>query len=459
MSYRLEWKGSPNFTPGSQTKAFYGRPRTIEMGAGHWWDDPSRGPSHSGVVNTFLNPARQASAHAVVSAGLVTEMVRQGDTAWCTNSANPYTYAIEVDPRITQGGQVAEDIMKTLTEYIADKGFHNLDWKPHKFWFSTACNPIGWGEVMRRAKLEYAAKHAPAPPAVPEWKRNLRAYGPTKLRLKAGASGHLLNLNNVNEAIKTLPQGTQLDVKGITSVGGHNYLLSAYAMDNGQANGVREWEFEQIPPPTPEWLQNLVDVEDVKLMVLPAEGTQVVHLLTGANITPLAKGTWVDIAKKTVVGGKTYLISKYSVENVLPNGILQEHLGVPVVVPPVTKPEWLEKWEDIADVTMYTRVKAPLVNLLDGSTVKEIEINQPIEVASTTEWHGQKYAITKYSTDKKEARGIALVNLDKDPIKEPETPVEPDPEKPVEDLIRENNNLLKQILALVQWIFNKLGGK
>jgi hypothetical protein len=108
---------------------------------------------------------------------------------------------------------------------------------------------------------------------------------------------------------------------------------------------------------------------------------------------------------------------------------------------------------------MYLRVKAPLVNLLDGSTIKELDINTEFDLASTTEWHGQKYAISKYSTDRKEARGVALVHLDKDPIKEPETPAEPDPEKPVDDLIRENNSLLKQILAMVQWIFNKLGGK
>ncbi len=451
MSYQLEWKPSPNYTPGNQTQAFYGRPRTIEFGAGHWWGDPNAGYSHQGVINTFLNPARQASAHAVVSAGRVTEMVRQGDTAWCTNNANPFTFAIELKPNMTAADQ------ETVAEYIADKGFHNIPWKPHKTWFATGCNPLDWEGIRQRAVQIYNDKHAPAPPAVPEWKKNLQKINNVTL-FAIDDQTPLRNLANVTQVIKNFGKGTSFEIAAKTKVGNYEYYLTKYAYENGTGQGFDLYELKPEDPPVPEWQRNIVDIEDVELMVLPAEGTQVVNLNDGKAITPLAKGTWINIAKKTTVGGKVYLISKYSVDNAMPNGILQDHLGVPVVVPPVTKPEWLENWLDIEDVTMYTRVKAPLVNLLDGTTIKEIEINTPIEVASTTEWHGQKYAITKYSTDKQEARGIALVNLDKDPIKDPETPAEPDPEKPTDDLIRENNSLLKQLLALVQWIVDKLKG-
>lgn len=447
MSYKLEFIQSPNYTPGSQTKAFYGRPRTIEFGAGHWWGDPNAGYQHQGIINTFLNPARQASAHAVVSAGRVTEMVRSWDTAWCTNNANPFTFAIELKPNMT-----AED-RETVAEYIADKGYHNIPWKPHKTWFNTGCNPLDWEGIRARAAQIVAERNTPK---VKEVRRDV--YNPLK-KFQVTKDTYLYNIpgGSVNNN-KVYKVGEFIDIaQALFFTDGSVYYRTKYSSDNELPTGFRTDVMKEYVP-TPEWEKNIVDVEDVKLMVLPAEGTQVYNLADGKAITPLAKGTWVDIAKKTTVGGKVYLISKYSVDNALPNGILQEALGVPVEPPKETKPEWLEKWLDIEDVVMYTRVKAPLVNLIDGSTIKEIEINQPIEVASTTEWHGQKYAITKYSTDKKEARGIALVNLDKDPIKEPETPAEPDPEKPTEDLIKENNSLLKQLLALVNQILNFLKG-
>lgn len=426
MSYKISFTQSPNYTPNAQTKAFYGRPRTIEFGAGHWWDAPERQPSFAGTINTLMNPARQASAHAVVTAGEVRELVRAEDTSWCTGSANPYTVSIETDPRITIGGQAAENVMATLAEYIADKGWHNLTWRPHKYWMTTGCNPIDWNEVMRRAKEVWQQKYGA--PVVPEWKKNLSAITPVKLQLKSGASGHLLNLNNVNEAIKTLPQGTVLDVKGRTVVGGHVYLLSAYAMDNGQANGVREWEFEPIPAPVPEWQRNLKDITPVKLTVLAAQ-TALVNLNDLSTIKQLGQGTVIDFVKTTTVGGVEYLLSSYSATNAMPNGIKRADVGVPAQPPVNEKPEWLKNWKDIEDVKMYTRADTDLVNLVDGSTIKVIPRGTEVAVASSTEWHGQKYAITEYSTGKQLGQGIRIDDLDMKPVGDG-TPTEPAPEQP-----------------------------
>lgn len=465
MSYKLSFIQSPNFTPGSQTLSIYGRPRSIDFGAGHWWDDPLRWPSLAGVINTFLNAARQASAHAVVDAGEVIEMVRQWDTAWATNNANPYTYAIEVNPQIIymwrEGGdkELARRIFETLCEYIADKGFHNLQWFPHNHWWSTGCNPIDWNAVMARARQIVADRQAPAPD--PQWKKNMKKINNITM-YAIDDTTPLRNLANTPQVIKNFSKGTSFEIAAQTQVGDYIYYLTKYAYENNTGQGFDTYELQatdpNAPPLVPEWQRNIVDIDDIKLMVLPAEGTQVVHLATGANITPLAKGTWVDIAKKTTVNGKVYLISKYSIDNALPNGILMSDLGIPVEPPKQEKPEWLQNWEDIEDVTMYTRVKTPLVNLIDGSTIKEIEINIPVEIASATTWHGQRYLITKYATSKGDASGIPLANLDKDPIKQPEVPAQPDPQKPVEDLIRENNSILKQLLALVQWIVDKLKG-
>lgn len=358
MGYRIEWKPSPNFTPGNQSQAYYGRPRTIEFGAGHWWGSPTAGYSHAGVVNTFLNPARQASAHAVVSEGLVTEMVRPHDISWATNNANPFTVSIELKPNMTPGDK------ETCAEYIADKGWHNLPWRPHNTWWNTACNPLPWGEIMTRAKQIHAAKHAPA------------------------------------------------------------------------------------PAPTPEWIRNLVDIQDVKLQVLVAS-TTVINLNTGQPVgSPIPQKTWVDFAKKTVVGGKTYLISNYSVTNAMPNGILEAHVGLPTPTPPVEdKPEWLKNWEDIADVTMYARADSDVVNLITGATVGTVKRGTPVDVASATTWHGQQYFITKYSTDKKLPHGMRVLDLDMKPVDPVPTPIPP--AVPNEELIKEIKGLWQKILELM----------
>lgn len=465
MSYKLEWKASPNFTPASQTQAFYGQPRVIKFGAGHWWNTPEAGARHDGIVSIFLNPARQAAAHAVVSAGRVTEMVRDKDTAWCTNNANPYTYAIELDPRVmwkwTSSGankSLGEEIFETVSEYIADKGYHNLAWYPHKKWFTTQCNPIHWTEIMARAKAIYAAKHAPVPSV--SWKP---VEKPRKMVAVRDTS--VYELPAVKAIGDTIKKGTLVDIASKTS--GGSWLRSAYSTAKNLNQGIKTVDMGEVPPPEPpkpEWIKNLVDIVDVKLMVL--QPTAVIYdLNTGKAVgSPIPKGTWVDVAKQTVVAGKTYLISRYASDNAMPNGILQSDLGLPAPDPipptPQPEPEWLKNWQDIADVDMYTRkADVEVVNLLDGKTISKIAaMGTKVAIASSTEWMGQKYLITEYSTGKKLPNGIRLVDLDIKPVVPSDQPVPADPDKPVDDLIKENNGLLKQILALLQQIWDKLKG-
>lgn len=458
MSYTKEFIQSPNFTPNAQVRAAYGRPRTIEFGAGHWWGLPTAGYQHQGIINTFLNAARQASAHAIVSAGRVTEMVRDQDVAWATNNANPFTFSIEVDPRIMLGGATAEAIMATLAEYIADKGYHNLQWKPHNTWWSTQCNPIDWGEVMRRAKAVVAARNQPV---IPEWKKNLRKIDNVTL-FAIDDNTPLRNLASTAQVIKNFAKGTSFEIAAITRVGDYEYYLTKYAYENNTGQGFDLYELKTADAPKPvqpEWIRNLKDIAPVKLQVLPAQ-TPIVHLETLAVIKQLGQGTWVDFVKTTTVNGVEYLLSSYSATNTMPNGIKRADVGLPVVVPeePVKeKPEWLKNWKDIVDETMYTRSDANLVNLLDGSTIKVIPRGTAVEIASATEWHGQEFLITKYSTEKEEARGIALSDLDKKPtlpvvVTDPieEDPTAPDPVIITDPSVLERLNWLEKAVKAIQ---------
>lgn len=443
MSYRKEWKQSPNFTPGAQTSAIYGRGRTVEIGAGHWWGLPQAGYSHQGVVNSFLNAARQVSANAVLSSGLVTEMVRREDTSWCTGSANPYTYSIEVDPRIQSGDQ---GVRNTLVEYLADTGLCYLPWKPHKYWMQTECNPIDW-ESIRRDAVALAESRK-----LPSWKNGLETWSEQTWYTVEGAA--LRDLTNPGKVIKTFSKNTPILIKGKAYVAGKAYLLSKFAFENGTGQGISDSELSPnkiAEAEKPEWQRNLVDILPVKLMVIPSQ-TAVVNLKDLSVIKNIGQGTWIDFGKKTTVNGKTYLISSYSAANAMPNGILEDDVKVPAVPPKSEKPAWLEKWQDIVDVKMYARADTDLVDLVTGKSIKTIARATPVDISSTTEWHGQKYAITAYSTEKKLGQGIRLDDLDMKIVDSSSGAVSPAPEQPDIEEVKKKVTLLQAALDALKAI-------
>lgn len=446
MGYQYEYIQSPNYTPKGQTAAFYGRPRTIELGAGHWWGDPNAGYSHQGVINGFVNPARQVAAHLVVSAGRVTQMVNFEDTAWCTAKANPYTIAIEVDPRLHLGGALADQIKQTLMEAIANliiPKYGDLQWKPHNQLDNstgTVCNPLDWPSIRAGALAIYQGA------TTPEWKKNLKQIPDQTLLIKRDGAP-LRNLANVTEVIKTYAKGTPMLIAGETRVNGFRYLITQYGFVNGTGQGFDEYELETQAPPqpvVPEWQRNMKDITPVKLTVL-VQQTPIVNLNDLSTIKQLGQGTVIDFVKSTTVNGKEYLISSYSATNAQPNGIARTDVGVPAQPPVNDKPEWLKNWEDIADVDMYARADCELVNLVSGATVKVIPRGEKVEIASATYYLGKRYLITKYSTEKQIANGILIDDLDMKPINT--EPIEPSPTQPTID---ENVNwLVKAVKAIL----------
>lgn len=451
MGYKLSFTQSPNYTPNAQTKAFYGRPRTIEFGAGHWWDSPTVNPSFAGTINTLMNPARQASAHAVVTAGEVRELVRDQDVSWCTGSANPYTVSIECDPRITVGGQTAENVMATLAEYIADKGWHNLTWRPHKYWMNTGCNPIAWEEVMRRAKIVWNDKYNKPKVTV----ASHQVFSPAK-KMVFVRDTYLEDVSTAQAASsRVYKKGETVDeIAGITTMSnGWQFARTRFSVENSIGNGFPADSLAEVAPPAPEWQRNLKDITPVNLMVLVPQ-TPIVNLNDLSVIKQLGQGTNVDFTKMTTVQGVEYLLSSYSATNAMPNGIKRSDVGVPAQPPVNEKPEWLKNWKDIEDVKMYARADTDLVDLTDGRTIKVIPRGTEVAVASSTEWHGQKYAITEYSTGKQLGQGIRIDDLDMKPITNPDVPVEPAPEQPT---LEENVGwLVKAVKAILAFFGIKL---
>lgn len=455
MYYTLEKRLSPNFSRASEARAVWGRDRTFEAGAGHWWGLWQSNYSHAGVVNTFLNPARQGSANEVISDRLVTIMVDMPNIAWTTNSANPFTKSYEVDPQImhrwrpgatTAQVDKANRIFETVAQRMADTGDYIKPWYPHKKWWNTACNDIHWNELIDRARAIIQERQKPTAPKI-QWvgmdiPRKMVATHDVVVR-------DLKSNTNVGGVIKT---GTIVDFS--TKTNDSKYLRSVYSTSKNLDHGLETSKFGEIVPPKPpvaEWVQNVKDIKPIKLMVLVPQ-TQVIHLETLAEIKPLGQGTWIDFTRKTTVNGKTYLISQYSASKTMPNGILETHVGIPPE-PPQEKPEWLKNWRDIADVTMYTRVDAPVVNLLNGETVGTIDRGQAVAISSATEWHDQEYLMTVWATDRKQPHGIALVDLDMKPIEETK-PIEPVKPNPIEERLVGVERLVQQIIDFLKSIFS-----
>ena len=160
MSYNwLTQYNSPNYTPANRVQATWGRPRTIEAIAIHWWGDPNTNPSFEGVVNYLCRANGSSSAH-IVATGTgrrVACIVNLSDASWATNSANPYTISIECDPRCR------DEDYDVIAEVIAQlrQVYGNLPLVPHKQFVATACpGNYDLGRLNREAANKVAK---------PEW--------------------------------------------------------------------------------------------------------------------------------------------------------------------------------------------------------------------------------------------------------------------------------------------------
>lgn len=137
MAYNYESHPSPNFTANTDAQQVYGRPREFDAIAIHWWGDPAQNPTFEGVVAHLCDPTVQVAAHYVATGTgrRVAQLVDENNIAWATNSANPYTIAIECDPRCR------DQDYDVVAELIANiwKRRGGLPLVPHNKFVQTIC--------------------------------------------------------------------------------------------------------------------------------------------------------------------------------------------------------------------------------------------------------------------------------------------------------------------------------
>lgn len=258
---------SPNFTPNAKVKSAYGRARTIEAIAIHWWDDPSRNPSFEGVISTLVNPARQASAHFVATGTgrRVACLVNIPDASWATNNANPFTISIECDPRCR-----AEDY-DVIAELIAElrREYGPLPLEPHNKYKKTTACPGNYD--LKRLSAEADKKVAGAsfgtstgkpvvikPPVVtPPPVSSTPQYAPIY-----NATSYVANKDTnlydfvAKKNVKAFGVGSVIDIVAQAVIDGKTYLMTAYSYNGGNikaTTGFLSTDMEvKAPTPNPE---------------------------------------------------------------------------------------------------------------------------------------------------------------------------------------------------------------
>lgn len=429
--------------------------------------------SAESAVAVFQNPSRQASSTYVVSAtpGVVYQCVSENDTSWCDGNLASNRRSITVEHHGDwRNGYRNETVIQNAAQLVAwlrDRGIVT-HYRRHRDVsdVGTLCSadlPVEeiWNRATEIINKAYASTTPTPPPTTAAdlvWEKLAK---PVEYIFNKDAN--LWNFNATTHAKMTAVKGFKKNDR-VTIYGkvtnktvGSTYLLTEYSYTGKITNGFNQADLTVYVAPAPapvkpEWERNLKTIEAVKLMVLPAQ-TPIVNLVDLSVVKQLGQGTYVDFVATTTVAGVEYLISSWSHQNGVANGIKRADVGVPETPPNSEKPQWLENWYDIEDVDMYARADTDLVNLEDGSTVKVIERGTKIRIASMTEWFGHKYAITEYSTEKQEGRGIRLDDLDLKPVGD-DTPITPAPEQP--DIKEQVNWLVAAIKALLAFFGIKL---
>lgn len=153
-SYKFEYLPSSNKSPRANFADYNGSIDTIMLH--HWGVDGQR---HSTPVRWLRGVAagqsnKGSSAHYVVSAGLVTQLVQESEAAWHCVGRNGATIGVELRPEMSKGD------WKTAIELCADieERRGSMKYDTHGNNGSTAC-PGRWAKQVSRFVRDVNAEH------------------------------------------------------------------------------------------------------------------------------------------------------------------------------------------------------------------------------------------------------------------------------------------------------------
>ncbi|MCA9333896.1 N-acetylmuramoyl-L-alanine amidase [Candidatus Saccharibacteria bacterium] len=281
-SYGIEIKiASKNgwHTP-QEARNYYGRYDRMGI-TWHWWGDGSGASNHDNIVNYMNNQAAlgNKSVNYVLSDNKITLCVNPDNVAWASNSGNPTTVSVELQPTLG-----AEGYKKAgwLLDQLEQRYGRSLASFKHSYWTQTACpGSIDIGRIRAEAdkwkRGEYEPKPAPAPAPAPApvptpkppatVKLEIKDVPNKKVKLIRDAS--LWNLQFAKypdaQSVKTIPSGTEFEVSAVvTHPLGSKYYISEYSYAKGIPNGINVKDTDH---PDPETLNAPVSVPPVVIPV------------------------------------------------------------------------------------------------------------------------------------------------------------------------------------------------
>lgn len=266
MAYQfLAQYDSPSYTPQNECINTWGVPRKLYAPEGskiaiHWWGDPNTNPSIEGVISTLCNPNRQASAHFVATGTgrRVACLVNMPDASWATNSANPYTFSIECDPRCRD--EDYDVVAEVIAELRSDYG--DLPLVPHRNYISTACpGNYDLGRLDREARNKIAGEgfgnatnKVVTPPTPvdtrPEWEKRFVKYEAVKTMYAIDNITPLRGFNALADVITNYRTGQPFEILGETFIGSDKYYLTKWSVEHGKWNGFSDYELQATDPGT-----------------------------------------------------------------------------------------------------------------------------------------------------------------------------------------------------------------
>lgn len=253
---------SPNFTPQAQVSSVWiGQTRKLYASEGakiaiHWWGDPNTNPSFEGVISTLCNPNRGASSHFIATGTgrRVACLVNMPDASWATNSANPFTFSIECDPRCR------DEDYDVVAEVIAElrKEYGDLPLVPHRDYNATACpgnydlNRLNAEARKKIAGSEFGTSSNPAPvipvDSRPVWEKNFVRYPNVKVMYAIDNITPLRGFSSLNDVISNYRLGQPFDIMGETTIGADKYYLTKWSIENNKWNGFNSYELQDTVP-------------------------------------------------------------------------------------------------------------------------------------------------------------------------------------------------------------------
>ena len=151
-AYTLTKRLSPNRGP---------RSRKITRIVIHHWDDPAKRPTFGGTVRWLLTRGTSVSAHYVVEAGRVHELVPESQVAWHAKGGNSDSIGIEINPRQHDGDyETAAQLIREIRSRHGD-----LPLVRHRDVKGSSTSCPGTYDLARLDRLARGQASAPSKPA------------------------------------------------------------------------------------------------------------------------------------------------------------------------------------------------------------------------------------------------------------------------------------------------------